>query len=130
MKFSIFWMNQKVFRIFWKFLVFEKILSVLTHFVWQNLLILKFSIFWINQKVLSIFWKNSFFWKNSKCFDPFCMGKKFQFEIFNFLNESEKNKIVLLWRKNMVVVCNNYRFSLLWRKNIVVVYNNHIFPSE
>ena len=54
---------------FEKFRYLKKILTVSSHFVWQNLLILKFPFFWMNQKVLV-------FWKNSKCFDPFCMGKK------------------------------------------------------
>ena len=52
----------------------------------------------MNQKILSIFQKIlRFFLKKSifeifyKCFDPFCMGK-IDFEIFNFLDESEDSE--------------------------------------
>ena len=31
----IFWINQNILRFFWKILILEKLLSVLTHFVWE-----------------------------------------------------------------------------------------------
>ena len=100
LRFSIFWMNQKILsifqkilRFFWKNSFLKIFTSILTHFEWKKL-ILRFWIFWMNQKILSIFQKilsffeKIHFWKFYKCFDPFCMGK-IDFEIFGLLDKSE-----------------------------------------
>ena len=37
LRFSIFWMNQKILSIFWKILSLKISTSVLTHFIWEKL---------------------------------------------------------------------------------------------
>ena len=54
--------------------------NFLSHFVWEKL-ILRVSIFWINQTIFSIFLKSSIFENFFKCFDPFCIGKNWFWDV-------------------------------------------------
>ena len=64
LRFSIFWMNQKILSIFQKILNFfwknpflKIFTSVSTHFAWGKILNFRFSIFWMNH------WKKNDVWK-------------------------------------------------------------------
>ena len=81
LRFSIFWMNQKILSIFQKILSFfwknpflKIFTSVLTHFVWGKI---DFEIFNFLDKSEDSehFLKNSIFENFFKCFDSFCMRK-------------------------------------------------------
>ena len=61
LRFSIFWMNQKMLSNFWKIL-FLKLFLVFWPILYEKKLILRFSIFWMNQKILSIFQKIMLLW--------------------------------------------------------------------
>ena len=80
LRFSIFWMNQKILSIFWKILSLKIFTSVLTHFVWEKN---DFEIFnFLNESEDSEhFLKNSIFENFYKCFDSFCMWKNWFWDL-------------------------------------------------
>ena len=85
-----FWAFSKKFWAFLKKSIFENFTSVLTHFVWEKI---DFEIFNLLDeskdsehfsKNFELFLKKFIFENFYKCFNPFCMGKKYWISDFQF----------------------------------------------
>ena len=118
---------------FWKILFLKIFTSVLTHFVWEKI---DFEIFnFLDESEDSErFLKNSIFEHFYKCFDPFCMGKKYWIADFQFSGwiigkkmTSEKS-FSHVWRKNYLwPVINSY----VWGKNYLwLVINSYVWGKN
>ena len=121
-KISNFLAKSDHFEHFLKSSIFEVIWPIL----YEKNLILRYSIFWMNQKFLSVFWK-FYLWKFSSVLTHF-VWEKINFEIFNFLDESEdsehflKNYIFENFYKCFDPLCVGKILNLKEEKNLCYSY--------